>query len=220
MCEAALVAQTSPRRSAPRRSGSTSSIRIGMMHAAVATGDDDIPSRCGGRSGALRAVAIECWKMGSWRSNPTAGAPREWLSTRPTIFLGRLEVSRAESNDARAPTAPRAPHSHTTHRTPTGGCSRRYRPGWARRGTYGPARWSPVLGVRASRAARLREGHGGSGGRGAHPRCQSASPSGVVCDFVVSKKYWINPVAAALSGLRGNANQWREGLAWPPKAFA
>ena len=52
-----------------------------MMHAAVATGDDDIPSRCGGRSGALRAVAIECWKMGSWRSNLTAGAPREWLST-------------------------------------------------------------------------------------------------------------------------------------------
>ena len=155
---------------------STSSIRIGMTPAAVATGDDDIPSRCGGRSGGLRAVAIECWKMGSWRSNPTAGAPREWLSTRPSIFLGRLEVRRAESNGARAPTAPPAPHSHTTHRTPTGGCSRRYRPGWARRGAYGPARWSPVLGVRASRAARQREAHGGPRDRGAHPRCQSASP--------------------------------------------
>jgi hypothetical protein len=29
----------------------------------------------------LRAVAIECWKMGSWWSSPTADALLEWLST-------------------------------------------------------------------------------------------------------------------------------------------
>ena len=78
--------------------------------------------------------------MGGWRSSPTADALWEWLSTEELTFLGRFKVRRAESNGARAPTAPPAPHSHTTYRTPTGGCSRRYRPGWARRGAYGPAR--------------------------------------------------------------------------------
>mgnify|MGYP004118545893 CR=1 FL=1 len=148
MCEAALVAQTSPSRPSPRGSGSTSSIRIETTPTAIATGD----------ARHISTVSRPLWWVARSRDRVLEdgqlveqpdGRRAAGVAEHRGVILPRAprgapcrEQWRARSNrSSRAPLTHHSPHTHT----PTGGCSRRYWPGWAARGACGPVKRAGVL---------------------------------------------------------------------------
>ena len=143
-----LVAQTSPSRPSPRGSGSTSSIRIETTPTAIATGD----------ARHISTVSRPLWWVARSRDRVLEdgqlveqpdGRRAAGVAEHRGVILPRAprgapcrEQWRARSNrSSRAPLTHHSPHTHT----PTGGCSRRYWPGWAARGACGPVKRAGVL---------------------------------------------------------------------------